>query len=422
VERGRDAVTVEAVGSGAARRPWSRSTVLAWAVFALTLLALGSYPWLDGLMVRAGRPDLGLLIPFAAAPTLAAVTASAVGLVLASRRPRHPVGWLLMALGLVMVLSGVAAAYAPYGLAVRPGALPAAGVVARLYSPAIEAALAILGFVVLLTPTGSPPTPGWRRWGQVSAVAMAVLLVAATIAPGTIDPQVLAEKGPQDPRTFGGVLLAANLAAQAFGIVVILAGAASMVVRFRRARGVERLQLRWLVLAGALTGAAMLAAAVLIAGGNVNLGAWASVLCTLFLPLATGAAILRYRLYDIDRIVSRTLAYGLLTVLLGGSYALVVLGLGQLLGRDSTLVVAGATLAAAALFQPLRRRTQQAVDRRFNRRRHDAARFIEAFGARLRDQVDLDTLTAEVLAVVDQTMQPTRAWLWQRPPPGPGVR
>ena len=130
----------------------------------------------------------------------------------------------------------------------------------------------------------------------------------------------------------------------------------------------------------------------------------------------TGAAILRYRLYDLDRIVSRTLAYGLLTLLLGGGYAAVVLGLGQLLGRDSSLVVAAATLAVAAVFQPARRRVQAAVDRRFNRRRHDAARIIEGFGGRLRDQVDLDTLTAEVLAVADQTMQPTRASLWLRPP------
>ena len=141
-----------------------------------------------------------------------------------------------------------------------------------------------------------------------------------------------------------------------------------------------------------------------------------------FLPLATGAAILRYRLYDLDRIISRTLAYGLLTLLLGGGYALVVLGLGQLLGRDSSLVVAAATLAVAAVFQPARRRVQAAVDRRFNRRRHDAARIIEGFGARLRDQVDLDTLTAEVLAVADQTMQPTRAWLWLRPPAAPAGR
>ena len=152
----------------------------------------------------------------------------------------------------------------------------------------------------------------------------------------------------------------------------------------------------------------------------MTLAGWASVIGIVFLPLATGAAILRYRLYDVDRIVSRTLAYGLLTVLLGGGYAAVVLALGQLLGRDSSLAVAAATLAVAAVFQPARRRVQPAVDRRFNRRRHDAARIIEGFGTRLRDQVDLDTLTAEVLAVVDQTMQPTRASLWLRPPAGPG--
>jgi hypothetical protein len=133
------------------------------------------------------------------------------------------------------------------------------------------------------------------------------------------------------------------------------------------------------------------------------------------LSAGVGAAILRYRLYDLDRIISRTLAYGLLTLLLGGEYAVVVLGLGQLLGRDSPLVVAAATLAVAAVFQPARRRIQQAVDRRFNRRRHDTAQTIAAFSARLRQQVDLDTLTAELLAVIEQTMQPSRASLWLRP-------
>jgi hypothetical protein len=127
------------------------------------------------------------------------------------------------------------------------------------------------------------------------------------------------------------------------------------------------------------------------------------------------AAILRYRLYDLDRIISRTVAYGLLTLLLGGGYALVVLGLGQLLGRNSPLVVAGATLAVAALFGPARRRIQAAVDRRFNRRRHNTAERIAAFGDRLHQQVDLDTLTVELLAVVDQTMQPTQTSLWLRP-------
>jgi hypothetical protein len=138
-------------------------------------------------------------------------------------------------------------------------------------------------------------------------------------------------------------------------------------------------------------------------------------ICVALLPLATGAAILQYRLYDLDRIISRTLAYGLLTLLAGGGYAAVVLGLGQLLGRDSSLVVAAATLAVAGLFQPARRRIQQTVDRRFNRRRHDAAETVQAFSDRLRDQVDLDTLTAELPTVVDQTMQPTQASLWLRP-------
>ena len=137
----------------------------------------------------------------------------------------------------------------------------------------------------------------------------------------------------------------------------------------------------------------------------------------LFLPLATGAAILRYRLYDLDRILSRTLAYGLLTVLLGLGYAAVVLGLGRLLPQGSSLAVAAATLAVAAAFSPLRRRVQGLVDRRFNRRRYDAAGTVEAFAARLRDQVDLDVLHTELLAVVDQTVQPTRASLWLRGAP-----
>jgi hypothetical protein len=154
-------------------------------------------------------------------------------------------------------------------------------------------------------------------------------------------------------------------------------------------------------------------------GTTALIGSVGTQLCVAVLPVAIGAAILRYRLYDLDRIISRVLAYGLLTLLLGGGYAVVVLGLGQLLGRRSSLTVAVATLAVAGVFQPARRRVQQAVDRRFNRRRHDAAGTIEAFNDRLRQQVDLDDLTAELLAVVDQTMQPTQASLWLRPPQPP---
>jgi hypothetical protein len=201
------------------------------------------------------------------------------------------------------------------------------------------------------------------------------------------------------------------------------AAAVSLVGRFGHARGVERLQLRWVALAAVLVGLGAVGVLFSLAVGGTAAGTLFSVAvgcCLVVPPVATGAAILRYRLYDLDRIFSRTLAYGLLTLLLGGGYALVVLGLGQLLGRDSSLVVAGATLAVAALFQPARRRIQAAVDRRFNRRRHNTAERIAAFGDRLHQQIDLDSVTVELLAVVDQTMQPTQASLWLRPPPPSG--
>jgi hypothetical protein len=187
------------------------------------------------------------------------------------------------------------------------------------------------------------------------------------------------------------------------------------VVRFRRARGLERQQLRWLAVAATLSAVMLLTAvASAVLGAPLGVVLIAAGISVAVLPLATGAAILRYRLYDLDRIISRTLAYGLLTLLLGLGYATVVLGLGGLLGQDSSLVVAAATLAVAALFQPARRRIQAVVDRRFNRRRHDAAQTIAAFSAHLRDEIDLTTLTGELLAVVDQTMQPTQTSLWLR--------
>jgi hypothetical protein len=191
-------------------------------------------------------------------------------------------------------------------------------------------------------------------------------------------------------------------------------GAVSLLLRFRRARGLERLQLRWLALGAALSATAFaVSLTALVTDGwlfQAALGISVAVL-----PLATGAAILRYRLFDIDRIISRTLAYALLTLLLGLGYAAVVLGLGRLVGKGSSLVVAAATLAVAALFQPARRRVQAVVDRRFNRRHYDTTQTVEAFSARLREQIDLDTLSAELLTVAQDTMQPTQVSLWLRP-------
>jgi hypothetical protein len=172
-------------------------------------------------------------------------------------------------------------------------------------------------------------------------------------------------------------------------------------------------------MAAGLLAAAVVATVIGALTGHPALLEWTSGLFVALLPVATGAAILRYRLYDLDRIISRTLAYGLLTVLLGLGYAVVVLGLGRLLPQDSSLVVAGATLAVAGAFQPARGRVQRVVDRRFNRRRYNAAQTIATFSARLREELDLDTLTGELLAVVEQTTQPTQVSMWLRPPQAP---
>jgi hypothetical protein len=393
--------------------------VAACALWALTMLCLAVVPWLDELLRRAGRADLvQFVFPDVAIPVLALVSSATVGAVVAARRPAHPVGWLLLGIALSLTGTAATAQYFVYGLLVRPGALPAARY-AVLYQPATTfTALTLIGFVLLLTPTGALPSPRWRWLARVMAATPAVLVLVVTLAGGLVDPRYQALGGPFDLRGLDGVLLAANRTALAVTVVGLVAAAVSLVGRFRHARGVERLQLRWVALAAVLVGLGAVGVLFSLSVGGSAAGTLFSVgigCCLVVPPVATGAAVLRYRLYDLDRIFSRTLAYGLLTLLLGGGYAAVVLGLGQLLGRDSPLVVAGATLAVAALFQPARRHIQAAVDRRFNRRRHNTAERIAAFGDRLHQQVDLDTLTVELLAVVDQTMQPTQASLWLRP-------
>jgi hypothetical protein len=399
-------------------RPRWRPGVAAWALWALTMLALPVIAWLDQLSRQAGRPELAqLTLGAVVGPVLAAVSATTAGAVLASRRPRHPVGWLLLVLGLSAAWAGVPPAYAAYGLLARPGALPAAHAVARYWPITLVITQTAASFALLLTPTGSLPSPRWRWWARVTVATAVILLVALAVARGPLDPRYQVLGGPFDLRGQGGVLLVVNQLALAATTLAVVVGAASLVVRFRRAHGVERQQLRWLAWAAAL---AVLGAVVALGGlavGATALVTWAISSTFAVMPLAIGAAILRYRLYDLDRIVSRTLGYALLTILLGGGYAAVVLGLGQLLARASPLVVAGATLAVAALFQPARRRIQAVVDRRFNRRKYHAAQTIQAFSTRLRDQIDLDTLSTELLAVVDQTMEPTQASFWLRPSP-----
>jgi hypothetical protein len=400
-----------------ARRRW-RPGVLAWVLWALATLSLALIFWFEHLLRQAGRPELALTTePAFAARLLAGVSAAMVGAVLASRRPRHPVGWLLLTLGLSVLAYHVVDGYTRNGLLAQPGALPLARyapvffVVTYLFEPLC------IGLILVLTPTGSLPSPGWRWWVRGWVVTNVGWALAWVFGSQPLDPPFQAFHSPLAIPALAGPLLAIqNVTSLAFTVGLLVA-AGSLVVRFRRARGVERQQVRWVAFAAALVPLVTLVGIVANLAAHPAVAQWTIGVYVALLPLAIGASILRYRLYDLDRIISRTLAYGLLTLLLGGGYAAVVLGLGQLLRQDSSLVVAAATLGAAAVVRPARRRIQAAVDRRFNRRHYDAARTIAAFADRLRQQVDLDTLTAELLAVVEETIQPTQASLWLRPSP-----
>jgi hypothetical protein len=401
-------------GAGAGGRRWA---ALACGTWALVAAGLGATLWMDGRLRGIGRPDLVSIGGDAVPYLLAMASAATVGAVLASRRPRHPVGWLLLAIAVSVIVLGIGDAYASYGVLARPGSLPGARWAAVYVDSSWVLLSTLLGFVLLLTPTGSLPSPGWRWWARLVGVAA---VVAVTVRTAPLDPPyqgvdpgpVLVTDGPLAPAA-----RAVTVAAIVVVLVSLLVAACSLVVRFRRARGVERQQLRWVSAAAAMAGLAVaftLVSWAVLGTAAQPLWGWAEGVYITLLPLTIGAAILRYRLYDLDRIISRTLAWTLLTVLLGLGYAAVVLLGGRLLPDSSSLAVAAATLAVAAAFQPARHRIQAAVDRRFNRHRHDTARTIAAFSARLRGQIDLDTLSAELLAVADQTMQPTTASLWLR--------
>jgi hypothetical protein len=389
----------------------SRSAVrLAWSLWGLTMGLVALAVWLEafnGSLLAVGRSQNDLaLVPM----SLAFAT---VGALIAARHPRNPIGWLCGALGLVVAMTLAGNQYAIYALVTAPGSLPGGDWAAWWAVWPIELTILLPVLVFVLFPHGHLLSPRWRP------------LVWLAVATGTFNAAASALSTVNFPNNVPFArhplaLVDADAVRPAYGTVqvvqlgILLLAGVSLVVRLRRARGQERQQLKWLTYVSAV-GALAITGAVFVTDQPV-------IVAVFWFPavaIAIGVAIFKYRLYDIDRIINRTLVYGLLTALLGAAYAGLVLVLGQVFGgigaRPPTWAVAGATLAVAALFQPARRRIQAGVDRRFNRRRYDAAETIEAFSTRLRDQIDLDTLSAELLAVVDQTMQPTRVSLWLRP-------
>jgi hypothetical protein len=351
-----------------------------------------------------------------------------VGAIVVARHRGQVVGWLFLSLAAATALGGFCEAYAIR--AYMTGTLPAGDVLLWVANWLGGLSSLPLGLLLLVFPTGSLPSRRWRPVLWLLVGSAAYLVVKFMFEP-VLGLQVSQTETVKIANPVASVPLVSRVTlpySVAFlsSFAALATAALAPLVRYRQAKPLERQQLKWpaFVLAVGVAGALAAAALIYVLPGVANvLGVLVAIELVLGIPLAVGAAILRYRLYDIDRLLNRTLVYGLLTILLGGLYAAMVLTLGQLAGRIGTdppsWVVAGATLAVAAVFQPARRRIQQVVDHRFDRRRYDAAKTVEAFSTRLRDEIDLDTLAAELLAVVDQTTQPTQASLWLRPPQTP---
>jgi MFS family permease len=413
-----------AAGDGAlwwtAATAWAATVVL--VALALVLLARnGPAPSFGRIVAAYGQRTVAATA--GASCTLAFAT---VGTIVVRYRRRHLVGWLFCLVGLSLAVQAFASFYATHALVAAPGSLPGGRAMGWLGTCVSAPALLLIPlFCFLLFPDGRLPSPRWRLVAWLDGLILAVTTVALAVRPGplVVVPSAANPLGAPGAvgRLAGGLLDAVALLLP----FAVAASVAALVVRLRRARGAQRQQLKWFASTAALVAAVgipVLPAQVVAppAWANAALVVW--VIAIAFLPVAAGIAILRHRLFDIDVLLNRALVYSTVTTVLGACYAGIVVAVGAVLsggrpggGEVPPLAVALATLVVAAVFQPARRRVQDVVDRRFNRRRYDAQRTAAAFAAQLRQQTDLDTLVTELVAVVDRTMEPTQVSLWLRP-------
>jgi hypothetical protein len=393
------------------RRSWlAASMVIATAVLvALGIAAVVATP---GELTNGGDSWAGIsfVLPIA--------VFSIVGGLIVMRRPGNPIGWLLAAIGLLFAVVLASSSVARWGL--RTDSLPQG--VAEWISVAGSVWVIALGLVgtqlPLRLPDGALPSPRWRWYSRISLILIAVALVGMSTQQGRVE-NVAGTSNPLGSASVEPLAGAFLFVIAGFGV-----GIASLVVRYRRAGALDRVQLRWIAFGGVVFLAVYLVTLPL--GGAVGEHSTAGTVLTSVsqaafaaLPIAIGYAILRHRLYDIDVVINRTLVYGALTATLAVTYLGIVLVLQLLLNGltgDSGLAVAASTLAVAALFRPARARIQAGVDRRFFRHKYDAARTLNGFSVRLRDEVHLSSLDAELRAVVAETMQPTHVSLWLRVP------
>jgi hypothetical protein len=402
---------VRGIGGIGMERGWTR--YLAWGLAALTLALIVAQQamhaaWHSG----AGNTSVATQVAFSAAMLVFSV----VGALVVTNVPGNPLGWIFLGIGLLGGgVIGAVDVYATHGLVDAPGSAPGALFAAWVYGWAWYATVGLIAFVPLLYPTGTVPGPRWRFVLRALIVMVAGITAVFMFYPGPIGGT---DSGLPDNPVGIAALKSPSAAADAVitgSLAVLLAVAVlSMIVRFRGARGDERQQMKW------MTFAAVVLAVGLIVPSAVGLQGAGDVIFAISvvqLPLAVGVAMLRYRLYDVDTLINRTLVYGVVTALLGAAYVgLVVVGqaVSTSLAGGGTIAITVSTLVVAALFLPLRSRVQRFVDRRFYRRRYDAGQTLERFGRHLRDEVDLDALGSELCAAVTDTMQPRHVGLWLR--------
>lgn len=386
------------------RRPTTWLAAGLWVLtlgIAVVIVALHAAGW-PGAQDTDSSGGISLFLALFAFATM--------GALVAARVPRNAVGWIFLAIPLFGAMAGITELLAFQGLVYKPGSIPGAIVFAWLYSWTWYPILGLLGFVLLLYPTGSVPGPRWRYVPWALGVAVAVMTLGFMFKAGPLDEDKRLPSNPLGVSALTGVFNGSENVAGLSIVALTLVAVVSVIFRFLRSRGDERQQMKWMAYATVLLIAGFLAQNMLHLGGDVVFAVGITTL-----PVALGIAMFKYRLYEVDRVINKTLVYGVSTALLAAAYVGLVIASEAVfapLARGSSVAVALSTLVVAGLFLPVRTRVQRFVDRRFYRRRYDAQRTLEDFSARLREEVDLDTLRFDLERVVDEAMRPAYVSVW----------